>query len=442
MVRQLKPLLWALTVLGTGAADWPEWRGAGRQGIWTENGIVERVPEGEWKVSWRVPVRAGYSGPAVAAGRVFVLDHERLAGTKATERVLCLDEKTGKVLWEREWATDYRGLDYANGPRATPTVDGDRVYVLGAMGALRCLRVTDGSVVWAVDFVHDFGTVVPGWGMSGAPVVAGGKLIAIAGGRGEAKVVAFDKRTGKVVWRALSSDGSEPGYSQPVLIPGRHPQLVIWHTTALEALDPETGKVLWSQPFRVTMNTPIMTPVWNGPNVLVSGFFDGARMMDLTAAGGARLQWSSQGGNDVRSDKLHALMSQPIMEGEFVYGICSYGQLRCLRRSTGERVWETQAATVERARNASAWLVRQGGRVWIFNDRGELILATFSAGGYKELGRKKAIEPTSPPGARRELGAVVWAHPAFANRHMVARNDRELIRISLDSRHYLERKRP
>ena len=165
-------------------------------------------------------------------------------------------------------------------------------------------------------------------------------------------------------------------------------------------------------------------------------------MMERTAGGGARLLWSSQGGNDVRSDKLHALMSQPIIEGEFVYGICSYGQLRCLRRSTGERVWETQAATVERARNASAWMVRQGGRVWIFNDRGELVLARLSANGYQELGRKKVIEPTSPPGARRELGAVVWAHPAFADRHMVARNDRELIRISLDSRDYPEQKRP
>src|SRR5262249_39216320 len=161
---------------------------------------------------------------------------------------------------------------YAIGPRATPTVDDDRVYVLGAMGALRCLRVTDGSEMWSKDFVRDFGTVVPGWGMSSAPIVAGQRLIAVVGGKGDAKVVAFDKRSGKELWRALSSTDSEPGYSQPVLIDSGRTQLIVWHATALESLDPATGKVLWSEPFRVMMNTPIATPVWNAPHLLVSAF--------------------------------------------------------------------------------------------------------------------------------------------------------------------------
>jgi outer membrane protein assembly factor BamB len=267
--------------------------------------------------------------------------------------------------------------------------------------------------------------------------VAGDKLIAVAAGAGNAKVVAFDKHSGQEVWRALSSEESEPGYSQPVLIEyaGRM-QLVVWHATALEALDPETGRVLWSHPFRVTMNTPIATPVWSAPHLLVSGFFDGARMMALERSGSARLLWASEGGNEVRTDKLHALMSQPVIDGDFIYGICSFGQLRCLRRSTGERVWETQAVTVEKARNATAWMVRNDGRVLIFNDRGELILAKLAPSGYTETGRTKLIKPTSPPGARRELGAVIWSHPAFANRHMIIRNDEEAIRVSLDARDY------
>jgi outer membrane protein assembly factor BamB len=258
------------------AADWPEWRGSGRQGVWSEIGIIERMPASGLKVIWRVPIQAGYSGPSIASGRVFLLDHTRSTGTRATERALCLDERTGKILWTRTWDADYRGLDYANGPRATPTVDRDRVYVLGAMGSLRCLRTKDGSEVWSSDFVRDFGTAVPGWGMSSAPLVVGSKLIAVAGGRGNAKVVAFDKYSGKEAWRALSSDNSEPGYSQPVLIQHGRPQVLIWHTTALESLVPETGAVLWSEPFRITMNTPIATPVWNAPHLLVSGFFDGA----------------------------------------------------------------------------------------------------------------------------------------------------------------------
>ena len=429
---------WILPLLlaAVDGADWPEWRGAGRQGIWTESGVIGGIPAGGLKVKWRVPIQAGYSGPAVANGRVFLLDHKRGTGSRVTERAVCLDERTGKTLWTREWEADYRGLDYANGPRATPTVDGDRVYVLGAKGSLRSLRVTDGAEVWSSDFVRDFDTAVPGWGMSSAPLVAGSKLIAIVGGKGGAKVVAFDKLTGKMAWRALSGDDSEPGYSQPVLIHHGRPQVVVWHAGALESLDPETGAVLWSQPFRVTMNTPIATPAWSAPHLLVSGFFDGARMMELSAVGGARLAWSSQGGNEIKSDKLHSLMSQALIDGDYVYGICSYGQLRCLRRATGERVWETQAVTVEKTRNVTAWMVRHRDRVFLFNDRGELILAKLSPEGYSEIGRAKVIEPTSPPGGRRELGAVVWSHPAFANRHIVVRNDREIIRVSLDEADY------
>ena len=431
-------LLAALVSLATAvsAEDWPEWRGAGRQGMWAETGIIERIPISGLKVRWRVPVGLGYSGPAIARGRVFLLDHERTTGSRVSERVVCLDERTGKILWTRNWAADYRGLDYPNGPRATPTVDDDRVYVLGAMGSLRCLRTTDGSEVWSSDFVRDFEASVPGWGMSSAPLIIGAKLIAIAGGKPNAKVIAFDKHTGKEVWRALSSDNSEPGYSQPIYIQNGKSQLVVWHATALESLDPETGAVLWSQPFRVTMNTPIATPAWNAPHLLVSGFFDGARMMKLETSGDARILWASQGGNEIKSDKLHALMSQPLIDGDYIYGICSYGQLRCLRRTTGERVWETQAVTVEKARNATAWMVRNQDRTFILNDRGELILAKLAPSGYVEIGRTKVIKPTSPPGARRELGAVIWSHPAFANRHMIIRNDEEVIRVSLDQSDY------
>jgi outer membrane protein assembly factor BamB len=414
------------------SADWPEWRGVGRQGVWTETGIVERFPPEGPRVKWRAPIRAGYSGPAVARGRVFLLDHQRGDGTAAIERALCLNEQTGETLWTREWSADYRGLDYANGPRATPTVDGDRVYVLGARGSLRCLRTADGSEVWATDFVRDFGAVVPGWGMSGAPIVVGSRLIAMVGGKGSAKVVAFDKHSGKELWRALSSQDSEPGYSQPVLIEYGRPQLIVWHATALESLDPVTGAVLWSYPFRIQMNTPIATPAWSAPHLLVSSFFDGTRMLRLSGAAQPSLLWTSQSANDVKNDKLHALMSQPIIENDHIYGISSFGQLRCLSRTTGEQVWETQAVTVERARNASAWMIRNQGRVFIFNDRGELIIARLSPSGYSEISRVKVIKPTSPPGGRRELGAVNWSHPAFANRHMIARNDETVVRISLD----------
>ena len=149
------------------ADDWPEWRGAGRAGVWKETGIVETFPAGGLKVRWRTPIHSGYAGPSVSRGRVFLTDSRRTTGNKAIERAIAIDEQTGAVLWTHEWTTDYTGLQliYAIGPRATPTVDGDRVYVLGAMGHLVALDFSSGRVVWQKDFVRDFDASVPSWGM-------------------------------------------------------------------------------------------------------------------------------------------------------------------------------------------------------------------------------------------------------------------------------------
>src|SRR5438034_11118333 len=121
---------------GLRAEDWPEIRGKGRQGLWTETGILERfAPEG-LRTLWRTPIKAGFSGPAVAGGRVFVTDYAETQRPRGIERAIALDEKTGRILWTQEWAVDYRGMSYAIGPRATPTVDDTRVYFAGADGKL------------------------------------------------------------------------------------------------------------------------------------------------------------------------------------------------------------------------------------------------------------------------------------------------------------------
>ena len=134
------------------ADDWPQWRGEDRLAVWHETGIVEELPE-ELRVGWRTPIRSGYSGPAVAGGRVFITDWQEDPDSRTldgTERVLALDEETGAVLWTYEWPTSYRmlSISYAVGPRATPTVDGDRVYVVGATGRLFCFDVETGALRW------------------------------------------------------------------------------------------------------------------------------------------------------------------------------------------------------------------------------------------------------------------------------------------------------
>jgi outer membrane protein assembly factor BamB len=412
------------------AEDWPEWRGKGRNGIWTESGILDKFPEKGLTAVWRTPIHGGFAGPAVAAGRVFVTDFKRSSGKKGMERALCLDEKSGKILWTREWDADYQGISYDTGPRATPTVDGDRVYIVGGSGTLLCLNARTGDVIWRKDYVKDYRMQMPTWGIASAPLVDGDRLIAIVGGQPDAKVIAFDKMTGKEIWRALPSD-SEQGYSQPVIVAARGTrQLIIWDPTAVVAFDPATGKTYWQHPFRINLSLTLATPVFDGSRLLVSSFYNGSMLLDL-AKEKASVIWKGKSNSEINTDGLHAVVNTPVIDGDYIYGICSYGQFRCLNLKTGERIWETMEVTKEKARWASGFIVRHGDRYFINNDRGELIIAKLSAQGYQEISRIQLIKSTSNPGNRRELGAVNWSHPAYANRHIVARNDEEIISVSL-----------
>ncbi len=367
-------------------------------------------------------------------GLVFSTEFEARQGRKGVERAICFDEQTGRRIWVQEWEADYAGLGYDLGPRATPTVDGDRVYVLGAMGDLLCLRVRDGSVLWRKQYMKDFGAQLPTWGFAAAPLIDGRQLIALAGGSPDAKVVAFDKLTGEELWRALASQG-EPGYAPPYMIEaGGARQLIIWHPRAVSSLDPATGKAYWEQPFEVNMNLSVATPVLSHHGLLVSAFYNGSRLYRLDAnKPGAELIWRGMSDSEIQTDGLHSLVTTPVVDGDYIYGVDSYGYLRCLDAKTGKRVWETFDLTQENARWVSAQIVKNGDRYFINTDRGDLVIAKLSPQGYQEIDRIRIITPTNPIQRRRELGAVSWTHPAYANRHLIIRNDKEIVRYSLEA---------
>ncbi len=426
----------ALLIAGLGmqavAEDWPQWRGKDRDGVWKETGVLERFPEGGLKRVWSVPIGRGYTGPAVADGKVLITEFESKQGRKGVERAICLDEETGERIWEHEWEVDYAGLQYDLGPRVTPNVDGDRVYILGAMGDLLCLKADSGEVVWSLDYIDDFGAQLPTWGMVGPPLVDGDQLICLVGGAPNAKVMSFDKMTGKERWRALSSD-SEPGYSPPMIFnAGGVRQLIIWTPQAVNSLDPSNGEVYWSHAFPLQAGLAVATPVLSDHGLLVSAFYNGSRMYKLDAAQPtSSLVWKGNSDSEIETDGLHALVTTPVVHGDHVYGIGSYGQFRCLDAKTGKRVWETMDVAVENARWASGQIVRNGDRFFINNDRGEFIIAKLSPEGYHEIDRVKIMEPTNPLNRRREYSAVHWTHPAYANLHMIIRNDKEMVRFSL-----------
>jgi outer membrane protein assembly factor BamB len=451
----LSPLTLLALLASLGAAradDWPQWLGPKRDGVWRETGIVEKFPAGGPKVRWRAPVGAGYSGPAVAGGRVYLTDQvlapgARLPGNafgrgavRGKERVLCLDEATGKVLWKHEHDCTYE-ISYPAGPRCTPVVAGGKVYTLGAMGDLLCLDADTGKVLWSKNFPRDYGTDVPLWGFAAHPLLDGQRLICLVGGEGSV-AVAFDKDTGKELWKALSA--WEPGYAPPMIYEvGGKRQLIIWHPEAVNGLDPETGKVHWSHRFgkqrigggrsMVKAGLTIPTPRLDGDLLFVTAFYDGPLMLRLHGAGKPTVEWKGEGRGELPNltTGLHSIMPTPFIKGGHIYGVCSYGELRCLDEKTGKRVWETHRATTGKSvRWGNAFLVEQGDRFILFNERGDLILARLTPKGYEEVSRANILEPTNTmamPRGRR----VIWSHPAFANRSVYARNDRELVCVSL-----------
>jgi outer membrane protein assembly factor BamB len=411
------------------ADDWPQWGGPQRDLVWREKGIVKTLPAGDLLPRvWATPIGEGYSGPAVADGKVYITDLVDRKAKSATERALCLDAATGKVLWTDAVPVEY-GIAYPAGPRATPVVDGDRVYIAGAVGDLACLEAATGKVIWKKSLTADYGANLPTWGLSASPLVDGNQLITLVGGKGGALLVSFDKRTGKELWKAI--DCPEVGYVPPVIFTfGGVRQLIQWHPRAVTSLDPATGAVLWEVPFKAKVGLVISTPRQVGSRLFVTAFYNGPLMLDVAADGkGASVLWKGKSDSEMKTDGLHSIMSTPWMTETHLYGVCSYGQLRCLDAKTGERLWETRQPTGE-GRWWNAFIVPHEDRYFLHNEQGDLIIAAMTPEGYKELSRAKLIEPTRKVGTRM----TIWSHPAFAMKSVFARNDKEIVRVDLSEK--------
>lgn len=425
-------LLWALALppLAT-ADDWPQWRGPNRDGVWRETGVAEKLDGPDIRLRWRAPISGGYSGPTVADGRVYVTD--RITEPTEQERVHCFAWETGNQLWTHSYECRYRGFSYTTGPRASVTVNEGRAYSLGAMGHLFSLDAKTGKVLWAKDLNAEYKIRMPVWGIAAAPLIEGDLVIVQIGGEDNACLVAFEKKAGKERWRALNDRAS---YSAPVAINQAGRRVLVCLTgERVVALDPRSGKLHWAHPFPPKNDIDgIVTPVVHGQWLFVSGFFEGSLMLRLhTRELAAEVVWRRVGRSEVPpgTDSLHCLISTPVVTDDHIYGIDSYGALRCLNARTGDRIWES-LDLLPQARWATAHMVRNGDKVWFFTERGELIIGRLSPEGFHEISRAKLIAPTT--GQLPQRGGVCWAHPAFAYRHVFARNDNELVCASLAAR--------
>ena len=425
------------------ADDWPQWLGPHRDGEWRETGILDRFPDGGPKVKWEAAVGQGYSGPAVAGGRVYLIDFvpekklvSSVRGMNGTERTLCLDQQSGKLIWKHEYPATYR-IQYPLGPRCTPSVDGDRVYTLGAMGNLHCYDTATGKVVWSKDFVKDYAARINVWGFAAHPLVDGDRLICLVGGSGERLVVAFDKKTGKEVWASQSLQ-SDAGYSPPVIydLAGRR-TLVVWHSRGCVGLDPETGKRFWFHPWTIqNALTAPMARKLDGDRVFLTAFYEGPVMLRVGTDTTPEVVWKGKGKNERpdQSDGIHSIMPTSVVKDGHIYGVSSYGELLCQKADTGKTLWKTRKPTVgsrtdegKPVRWGNAFLTPNGDRFFLFNEQGELLIAKLSPQGYEEIDRTPVVKPTNKLPGR----PVVWSHPAYAGRCAFVRNDEKLVCLDL-----------
>ncbi|KPK44736.1 MAG: dehydrogenase, partial [Phycisphaerae bacterium SG8_4] len=330
-------------------------------------------------------------------------------------------------IWSHSYECRYGKVGYPDGPRASVTINDGRAYSLGTLGHLFCFDAAEGNVLWKRDLNSEYKIKLPIWGIAAAPLVENDLLILHIGGE-NACLVALDKTSGAEKWRALDERAS---YSAPIVIEQAGQRvLVCWTGDSVSGLDPATGKLHWRHPFTPSkMVLNIASPVFENGYLFVSGFYDGSLLLKVKSNSLAvNKVWRRIGESERDTDSLHCCISTPIIAGDYIYGVDSHGELRCLDLLTGDRIWESLEA-VPKDRWSNIHMVRNQDRIWMFNERGELIISKLSPEGFHEISRAKIIEPTE--GQLNRRGGVCWSHPAFAYRNIYVRNDRELICVDL-----------
>ena len=396
--------------------DWPRWRGPRGDGTWQAPPIPAEFPVGGPPVIWQVPIGPGYSGIAVAGGRVITMDRPK---DSDDERIVALDEKSGQLLWEHRYSAPYGKLDYGKGPRCTPTIHDGRVYTLGAMGHLHCLEAASGKVLWSKDCVRDHEANLPEWGFAASVVIEGDLAIVHAGLPGGC-YSAYDRRTGEERWRG----GDDPvGYGTPIVI--EHAglrQLIGWTPEHVVAHRLDNGQQLWKFPYKITYGVSIATPIFHEGTVLVCGYWHGSRAIKLgEQPGEMELLWEE-------NRYLRGLMDQPLYRDGHVYLLDKQHGIVAFELAKGEKLWTDGNRLTPRARNPQVSMVWLGNtdpaggdatdRAICLNEKGELVLIRLTPAGLVEDSRGKIIGEN-------------WAHPAYAGECCFARDDERLVCVRL-----------
>jgi outer membrane protein assembly factor BamB len=387
------------------AGDWPQFLGPTRDGVAAREDLAAKWPAGGPPVVWKMEVGHGFAGP-VAAGGKLILFH-RMGDV---ERVECMDALTGKPVWAAEYPTNYQDdFGFDDGPRAMPTIAGDRVYTFGAEGALHCWDFKTGKQVWAVDTKKQFAAGKGYFGMACSPLVEGNAVVLNLGGGDGAGVVAFDKESGKVLWKATDDEAS---YSSPIAATIHGTRYVFVFTRAgLVGIDPPTGKVLFRFPWRARMDASVnaATPLVVDDMVFISASYNtGAALLRIGEKGPEKI-WS---GDDAMSNHYATCV---VADG-FLYGFDGRQEhgpnLRCVELKTGKVRWSEEHF-------GAGNVLLAGKQLLVLTEKGELISAPASPEGFKPTGRAQI------------LGFGTRAYPALADGLLYARGKDKLVCMDL-----------
>ncbi len=392
-VRVLLSLVVLLSVVGTSlaqsAANWPQWRGPNRDGISKETGLLKQWPEAGPPLLWKAAgAGRGYSSFSVANGKLFTMG---LRGER--EFVVAFDVNTGKEAWATAHGSAFRN-DRGDGPRGTPTVDGDRVYALGGNGDLSVFEARTGKIVWSKNVLSEFGGSNIRWGISESPLVLGNRVLVNAGGP-DASIVALNKANGSVIWKS-QSDGA--GYSSglPVQINGIT-QVVFFTKSRAVGLDVRDGKLLWEYGKPSNNVANIATPIARGNRVFISSDYGtGGGVVEINAENKAQEIWFTK--------EMRNHHSSSVLIGDHLYGFSS-AILTVMKFDTGEIAWRDRSV-------GKGSLVFADGHLYCFSENGVVGLVEATPTGYKEKGRFRIQQDSLP----------TWSHPVVAGGRLYLRD--------------------
>ena len=408
-------------ILTASAAEWPQWRGPNRDGVSGEVGLLKEWSPNGPKVLWKVPLGEGFSGISVSQGRVYTMFSEG-----NDEFVVCLDATDGEEIWRFRSDKNYHESQGGNGPRATPTIDGDLLFTISAYGKLYALNAANGQELWSHDLQRKFGSDMPRWGFSTSPLVDGESLLVEVGGKGEKSIAAFNKKTGDVVW---SSHKDKLGYSSPIAITVQGVRQIICFTgTKLVSVSPTDGTIYWKYPWKTGYDVNAATPVFIPPDkvFISSGYDKGAAVLqmrvfvspddDRAATDQIRENQGTVRIEEIwKNRKMKNQFASSVLHENYLYGFDN-SILKCIEANTGEEQWKSRGF-------GKGTVILADGHLIILSDRGKLGLAEATPAGYMEKASAKV------------LSGLCWTAPTLAGGKLYVRNEEEMVCLDMTGKH-------